>query len=254
MESKSTCPSENVLLEWLSGSLAPEPLAEVERHLDGCAVCCEVLRNIVSRDPLRTAPALLPVDVGATSPPLTRGTSIGRYLVVDVLGSGGMGIVYAAYDPELDRRVALKLLLADPLLANDPVSLELLHERLRREAQAMARLSHPNVVTVFDAGMASGQLFVAMELVEGDTLASWLGDAPRTAEQIVTQFLAAGRGLEAAHAAGFVHRDVKPANVLIGRDGRVCVTDFGLARLVGESAPIAIAPRVAPPAPPARSR
>jgi hypothetical protein len=118
----------------------------------------------------------------------------------------------------------------------------MLHERLRREAQAMARLSHPNVVTVFDVGMASGQLFVAMELVEGATLASWLGATPRTVDEIVAQFLAAGQGLAAAHAAGFVHRDFKPANVLVGDDGRVCVTDFGLARLVDESTPLAAAP------------
>jgi tetratricopeptide (TPR) repeat protein len=233
MTSIGVCPSENELLELLSGSLAAERLTALEQHLDGCAVCCEALSSIASRDPQRRARRRR-ADASAT---LARGTSIGRYLVVDVLGKGGMGIVYAAYDPELDRRVALKLL-ADPAPSRDPLAVAELHERLRREAQAMARLSHPNVVTVFDVGEASGQLFVAMELVAGATLASWLGAAPRTVDQIIAQFVAAGRGLEAAHAAGFVHRDFKPANVLVGDDGRVCVTDFGLARLVGDPAPL----------------
>jgi hypothetical protein len=232
-----TCLSENVLFEWAAGSLAPDRLIAVEEHLDSCHVCREVLRNMTSADPTHPERRL----VGEPVTPLARGTQVGRYLVVDVMGRGGTGIVYAAYDPELDRKVALKLLLADRGPADGSDAIETLRERLRREAQAMARLSHPNVVTVFDVGLANGQLFVAMELIEGATLAAWLGAEQRSAGEIVRQFVAAGRGLAAAHAAGFVHRDFKPANVLVGDDGRVCVTDFGLARLVDESGPLVVA-------------
>jgi tetratricopeptide (TPR) repeat protein len=224
-----------MLLEWLTGSLAPQLVSTVEQHVDGCEACSEVLRNIASRGRSTLQPTLLTIRPDALITPIARGTSIGRYLVVGMMGYGGMGIVYAAYDPELDRKVALKLLRADPTSSSDAAAIDKLHERLRREAQAMARLSHPNVVTVFDVGVADGQLFIAMELVEGATLARWLSAAPREPADILAQLLAAGRGLAAAHAAGFVHRDFKPANVLIGDDGRVCVSDFGLARLVDET-------------------
>jgi tetratricopeptide (TPR) repeat protein/predicted Ser/Thr protein kinase len=152
---------------------------------------------------------------------------IGRFVLLERLGAGGMGIVYSAYDPQLDRRVAVKLLRADRAAhADDPA------DRLLREAQAMARLSHPNVVAVHEVGVHEGAIFVAMEFIEGTTLAAWLG-TPRSPAEIVEAFLAAGRGLAAAHAAGLVHRDFKPANVLVGVHGRVCVSDFGLVRVVG---------------------
>lgn len=158
---------------------------------------------------------------------IERGTAVGRYLILDRLGEGGMGVVYAAHDPELDRKVALKLLRPDRAAKEAAL-------RLQREAQAIARLSHPNVVAVFDAGTFGDQVFVAMELVEGRTVRQWLTAERPTWREIVAVFVAAGRGLAAAHAAGLAHRDFKPDNVLLGQDGRVRVVDFGLARPVGE--------------------
>ena len=161
---------------------------------------------------------------------LNRGATLGRYLVLAPLGAGGMGVVYAAYDPELDRKVAIKLWHAR---TGEATSADLARGRLQREAQALARLAHPNVVAVFDVGTLDGRLFVAMEYIDGWTLGDWLTQAPRTLPQILEVFLAAGRGLIAAHAAGLVHRDIKPDNLMIGRDGRVRVMDFGLARTDG---------------------
>jgi serine/threonine protein kinase/tetratricopeptide (TPR) repeat protein len=134
-----------------------------------------------------------------------------------------MAIVYRAYDPELDRLLALKLILHryDEAQAS---------ERLLREAQALAQLSHPNVVAVYDVGTFGSSVFMAMELVEGPTLRTWLRQKMRTTEEIIDHFLAAGEGLSAAHRARIVHRDFKPGNVLLGSDGRIRVADFGLAR------------------------
>jgi len=150
---------------------------------------------------------------------LSRGTLLGRYIVVDELGAGGMGVGYAAYDPELNRRVAVKVLQAD----SD-------EGRMLREAQALARLAHPNVVAVYDVGSFGKQMFLAMELVEGQTLSKYLRDGEHAWRDVLALFVQAGRGLVAAHAAGVVHRDFKPGNVLVGADGRVRVMDFGLAR------------------------
>jgi serine/threonine protein kinase len=160
---------------------------------------------------------------------LGRGDRLGRYVIIDLLGSGGMGVVYTAYDPDLDRRVALKLLRPD----RGPSWGETGRLRLLREAQAIARLSHPNVIAVYDAGSFGDQVFVAMEFIEGGTLRQWLEERPPWRE-VLDRFLLAGRGLAAAHAAGLVHRDFKPDNVLLSRDGRVRVMDFGLARPIGE--------------------
>lgn len=184
--------------------------------------------------PFPGAPAR-PAEPGAG--PLARGASVGRYLVLGLAGTGGMGVVYAGYDPELDRKVALKLLRPDR-------GGEAARRRLVREAQAIARLSHPNVVTVYDAGTVGDEVFIAMELVEGQTLRHWLKERPRAWREVLGPFLAAGRGLAAAHAAGLVHRDFKPANVLLGRDGRARVADFGLARAAAEDA--AAEPEIAP--------
>lgn len=162
------------------------------------------------------------------APPLGRGAAVGRYVILDPVGAGGMGVVYAAYDPELDRRVALKLL-APERSGGEPGRL-----RLLREAQALARLAHPNVVAVHDAGTFGERVFVALELVEGETLGRWLRAEPRPWREVLARFLPAGRGLAAAHAAGLVHRDFKPENVLLGTDGRVRVADFGLARALEE--------------------
>jgi serine/threonine protein kinase len=155
-------------------------------------------------------------------PPLDVGGRIGRYVLVGPLGMGGMGMVYRAYDPKLQREVALKRLRAD-------ASAERGEARMIREARAMAQLSHPNVVAVYDVEDSDGELTLAMELVEGRTLHEWLDKEHRVA-QILTVLVEAGRGLAAAHAAGLVHRDFKPANVLVTTDGVAKVTDFGLAK------------------------
>jgi len=158
--------------------------------------------------------------------PVRRGDVIGRYVIVNKLGAGGMGVVYAAYDPELDRRVALKLLHAADTGATRTTG----HRRLLREAQAMAKLSHPNVVTVHDAGEHAGRVYLALELVAGTTLREWEKAEPRTWRACVDIFAAAGDGLAAAHAKELVHRDFKPDNVMVSVGGRVRVMDFGLAR------------------------
>ncbi len=155
--------------------------------------------------------------------PIAVPPKVGRFLVIRTLGAGGMGVVAEAYDPELDRRVALKLLKSDHARLDSQT-------RLLREAQAMARLSHPNVVQVYDVGVVGDQVFIAMELVRGQTLGAWLAARPRPWREILRVFSDAGRGLAAAHAAGLVHRDFKPDNVLLAAEGRVCVADFGLAR------------------------
>jgi tRNA A-37 threonylcarbamoyl transferase component Bud32 len=155
-----------------------------------------------------------------------RGESLGRYVVLRQIGSGGMGVVYAAYDPELDRRVALKVLAAAASEETGPA-------RLLREAQTMARISHPNVITVHDVGEVDGRLFIAMELVDGVDLKQWLSEGGHPWEEVLEVLVQAGRGLAAAHDQGLIHRDFKPANVLVGKDGLVRVLDFGLARRFG---------------------
>jgi eukaryotic-like serine/threonine-protein kinase len=169
-----------------------------------------------------TAPA-----TGLASTPgdyrFTPGERVGRHVVLERIGGGGMGVVYSAYDPKLDRRVALKLLRPDATGSAEA------QEHLLREAQTLARLAHPNVVNVHDAGELDGRVYVEMELVQGRTLAEWLAAEPRTWQAVLEVFLQAGRGLAAAHAVGIVHRDFKPDNVLVGDDRRVRVADFGIA-------------------------
>ncbi|MEX1368261.1 MAG: serine/threonine-protein kinase [Nannocystaceae bacterium] len=157
---------------------------------------------------------------------LVPGSSLGRYLIIDKLGAGGMGVVYAAYDPQLDRKVAIKLLYVE---YDERRSTEG-RARLVREAKALAQLSHPNVVTVHEVGTEQGRVYLVMEHVDGRTLGQWLEQGPRTRAEILEAFHAAGQGLAAAHAKGLVHRDFKPDNVMIGTQGRVRVMDFGLAR------------------------
>ncbi|HWB82074.1 MAG TPA: serine/threonine-protein kinase, partial [Nannocystaceae bacterium] len=149
------------------------------------------------------------------------GSRVGRYVVVERVGSGTMGTVYAAHDPELDREVAIKLLHEG---ASDPRQ----RAAQLREGKALARLSDPHVVAVFDVGLHEQRVFVAMEYVRGATLRAWCEQ--RTVAEIVAIYVDAARGLAAAHAAGIVHGDFKPDNVIVGADGRARVSDFGLAR------------------------
>lgn len=153
----------------------------------------------------------------------------GRFVLLRLLGAGGMGQVYAAYDEKLDRKVALKLLHNTGHAGAEQKA------RILREAQAMARLAHPNVVPIYEVDETAGRLFIAMEFVEGGTLTQWQQATSRTWEEIMQMYLTAGAGLLAAHQAGLVHRDFKPDNVLVGQDGRPRVADFGLARVQSAS-------------------
>ena len=159
---------------------------------------------------------------------LSIGDRLARFEILNRLGVGGMGVVYVAHDPLLDRQVAVKVLRAD---AHGELRAAELEGRLLREAQAMARLSHPNVVTVHEVGTVDRQIFIVMELNDGGTLRAWLAQEPRPpVRERIRVFIEAGRGLAAAHAVRLVHRDFKPDNVLLARDGRVRVVDFGLVR------------------------
>ena len=176
------------------------------------------------------APTLAPHDPAADGEGvLGRGTAIGRFLVLGLLGKGGMGEVYAAHDPELDRDVAIKLLRGGAASESPEGRM-----RLMREAQAIARVSHPNVVVVYDVGTFGDRVFIAMELVAGHTLRYWMHERARTWPEVLEVFAAAGRGLTAAHERELVHRDFKPDNVMIAPDGQVRVMDFGLVQLAGE--------------------
>jgi serine/threonine-protein kinase len=206
------CPDENTLLRFSRGGALAE-LPALEAHLDACDSCRRAVAAAASELTLPAAP---------TAHALTPGQRIDRYEVERELGRGGMGVVYQARDVTLDRRVALKLLHA----RRDAAA----QARLLREAQVMAKLAHPNVVPVFELGEWRSDLYLVMELVTGVTLEGWLKREKHRRREIIDRFLEAGRGLAAAHAAGVVHRDFKPANVLVGVDGRVRVTDFGLSR------------------------
>jgi formylglycine-generating enzyme required for sulfatase activity/predicted Ser/Thr protein kinase len=170
---------------------------------------------------------------------LASGPTVGRYQILGLIGRGGMGEVYAAYHPDLDRRIALKIVRGSgPEAAKQ-------NARLLPEARAVARLSHPNVVTVHDAGTDGDRAYIAMEFIQGRTLDRWLEAERPSWRQALAVLIAAGRGLAAAHEAGVVHGDFKPANVMVGNDGSVRVMDFGLARILEAGAPPA-APEAAP--------
>lgn len=169
-----------------------------------------------------------PVSVQTTTP-----HRIGRFVILRLLGQGGMGVVYSAYDEQLDRKVAVKVLHQTESVSSEQ------RARVFREAQAMARVSHPNVVQVYEVGELAGQVFIAMEYIEGTSLTTWQSAEQRTWEEVLQIYLAAGQGLLDAHQVGLVHRDFKPDNVLLGKDGRPRVADFGLAH--GESQAEALA-------------
>ena len=259
------CPAADQLGSFVDDRLDEPGRLAVEEHLDECDACRSTVALLVrtgdrdkpGEDPLTETTAASPDALAATvddaaahgqtarDKPLSRwsrpgipvGATLDRYVIGEVLGKGGMGIVYRARDPELDRDVAVKVLRPD-FARSDPDAVR----RIVHEAKVMARISHPNVLAVFDVGRVDDRVFLTMEMVAAGNLNTWLERTPRLLADILEVFTSAGRGLIAAHGAGVVHRDFKPDNVLIGDDGRVRVTDFGLAH---DYAATAAAPEVA---------
>lgn len=215
---KPSCLNENEVLSLLRGSFAGGRQEAARAHIDGCSDCQGLLACLLDAS---AAPGEGEAQRPSSAGRSLQGRSIGRYRVREVIGAGAMGIVYLAEDPELHRTVAVKV-----HRGRDAAS----SERLLREARALARLSHPNVIVVHEVGTFEDDVFMAMEYVDGGSLTSWLASEARGTTEILDVFLQAGRGLSVAHTAGLVHRDFKPDNVLVGRDGRVRVVDFGLAR------------------------
>ncbi|MEO8699270.1 MAG: serine/threonine-protein kinase, partial [Kofleriaceae bacterium] len=210
-----SCPSEDDLVRMIEGELGDASLASLEAHVDECETCAAVIASL-----------------GALAASGER-RRVGRYQLDRRIAFGGMGEVWAAWDPQLRRDIAVKI------VRPDRGDQERERERLMREARALARLTHPNVLAVYDVGEVDGEVFIATELVIGDTLATRTG-ANVDWRTLAGLYAQAARGLAAAHAAGLVHRDVKPANLLLGSDGRVRVADFGLA--VPTRTPVAAAP------------
>jgi len=228
-----TCLDDDTAAAFALGRMTdPGPVAQ---HIERCAPCrvrVAVVASAVATHPAHTSDPTVELAEPATgrmrAPAIapTPGTRLGRYVVLHPLGTGGMGVVVAAHDPELERSVAIKLVRADFWAEASAAARAQLH----REARAMARLHHPNVVAVHDLGTEGDQLFVAMQRVPGIGLDAWLR-RPRTWPEILAVCLGAGRGLAAAHHAGLVHRDVKPANILVDGEGVARIADFGLACL-----------------------
>ncbi|HUJ29531.1 MAG TPA: serine/threonine-protein kinase, partial [Myxococcales bacterium] len=221
------CPAADALSDLAAGKLPPAVAAGLHHHVRGCEGCAAALAAIGAES-----------DGGPADESLGPGDRVGRFELIDLLGMGSMGAVWSARDTDLGRVVALKTLRPVDNGASDPSALK----RLLREAQAMALLSHPNVVTVHEVVARGEQIFLAMERVGGGTLREWLSARARPLDEVLGVFVEAGKGLAAAHAAGLVHRDFKPDNVLVGEDGRVRVTDFGLARPAGAARPAASSP------------
>ena len=226
----SQCPDPAVLDAFVRGDLPWGTRLGIEGHIDTCPDCAAVVSEMARLfgssqwvDGSMQVPATEATAVPVTLEAPPDGLTVGRYRLGQQLGAGAMGMVFEAHDPQLHRRVAIKLL--HPGVSDGPDG-----ARLLREARSMAQLAHPNVVTVHDAGRAGSQVFVAMELVDGVTLGTWLSNAKRERDDILGVFAQAGRGLDAAHRVGIVHRDFKPENVMLGSDGRARVADFGLAR------------------------
>tara|TARA_R110002073_G_scaffold245044_5_gene407574 strand:- start:117379 stop:120243 length:2865 start_codon:yes stop_codon:yes gene_type:complete len=220
------CLTDEDVCAFVGGALDAHRIAALDVHLDSCPSCSELVGELAQQS------SALAVTRGEESVDgkrqhLSKGTPVGRYLVLEFIGGGAMGVVYAAYDPELDRKVALKLLRPGQ---TDPLKVGAARDRLLREAQSMARFANPNVVRVYDVGTVGDEVFIAMEFIAGQSLRSWLQASERSWREIVDVFRQAGSGLAAAHDAGLVHRDFKPENVLVSDVGDVFVTDFGLAR------------------------
>ncbi len=254
-----SCLSPELAVDFVAGALPAKSARSVEDHMANCQDCRKLIvgiakldqaslqsselqsserQSVVSPDADTHHAAFAPTLasphthlIGPTiadseeAPTLVRGAQVGRYTLLYPLGEGGMGSVHAAFDPKLDRRVALKFLRAD--LLNAP---KVGHqERLLREARALARLSHPHVVSIYDVAEAGGSVFLAMELIDGNNARIWRELGHRSTREIVKLYRESLNALIAAHQQGIVHRDFKPDNVMIGDDGTARVTDFGLA-------------------------
>jgi predicted Zn-dependent peptidase/predicted Ser/Thr protein kinase len=236
------CPERPNTVAYAAGELAPADAARAQLHAASCEECRSIVETAASTPMLaasgsrvRDSPlphdgdgnganprTLSANDAGRPTPAPPR-KMIGRHRVLTRLGAGGMGVVYAAEDPDLDRKVAIKVLHATSEHS----------ARLVREARALAKLRHPHVITIYEVGREAQEIFVVMELVDGVTLREWLRTDRPLADKLAAM-VAAGRGLAAAHAKGLVHRDFKPDNVMVGKDGRVQVLDFGLAKAASD--------------------
>ena len=208
------CPPDQTFARLVEGRLSAEEVRQLQVHGDRCLPCARTL-----------------AELARTMAPVGAGDWLGeRYRVLEPLGAGGMGVVFTASDTKLQRKVAVKRLRE----AGAGAGAERRRARFLREAQLLAALSHPNVLTVHDVGGIDGELYVVMELVDGWPMSQWISEAqPRPGwRPIVEMYLHVGRGLSAAHQLGVVHRDVKPENILVARNGRVLIGDFGLAGLI----------------------
>ena len=231
-----------MLAALMQRALEPADARMVAAHLDECAACRQLAiaavrsglpRNIISTSVVSEVSLRETVDARreATEVSATLGARFGRYELRTLLGTGGMGAVFDAYDAELDRAVALKVLRPE-LSAAPGLSARLLHE-----SRLTAKIAHPSVITIHDVGREHDAVFIAMELVRGSTLTAWRASHDLDWRAIVALFERAGEGLDAAHGAGIVHRDFKPDNVLVAHDARkVVVTDFGIAFGAGTAA------------------
>ena len=222
------CLDEDTLAAMAAGALAEAEREAVQDHADGCAAC---RRAIAALAQLSLLPAKRAGDEPAAPKPAAPGPGerLGRYLLLRPLGAGAMGVVHAAYDPVLDRKVAIKLLRGG--------------RGVRDEAKALARLAHPNVIAVHEVGEADGRELIVMEHVDGLTLSAWLDERPRRWREVVRVLAGAAHGLAAVHDAGLVHRDIKPSNILVGADGRARIGDFGLAVGAAAAGEVAGTPR-----------
>ncbi len=221
------CPSENELVDLVEGHAPSDRVESMRAHIDGCDACLAAIAALAHGD---DHDGDRPDDTGAAGVLPRPGERFAdRYRIESIVGEGASGVVYAALDETLDRRIALKIL--RHLERRSP---EETVARLTRESRAMARLRHPHVVTIYDVGIGRAHLWVAMELVEGQSLRAWLRSTPPVAA-VLAVFRQAALGLAAAHAAGIVHRDFKPDNVLVDAEGNAYVTDFGLAAATADA-------------------
>ncbi|TNE50812.1 MAG: serine/threonine protein kinase [Deltaproteobacteria bacterium] len=215
------CPDENQLMALTQGLLSDDEVRQLDNVLDQCTHCSELM--------VALAQDLSPYNSGDyPEPDALPPVAIGRYNVKQMLGSGGMGVIYEAYDEDNQRPVALKLIRPDVL---DPYRREAHRARMLREARLLASLHHPNIPNIYEVGTWNDQVFLAMQLVSGTNMRQWLDQANPDWTDIVAAYLRAGEGVVAAHNANIVHRDIKPDNILVEDTGNVYITDFGLARL-----------------------